>query len=65
MQGTRSCDSIGSLRNYVIVLILYLGFGPVDEEEFFRSAGEGGVEPVDVVGGEHVVGHVALVYIDM
>ena len=42
-----------------------LGLGPVDEEEFFRGAGKGGIEPVDVVGGEHVVCHITLIEIDM
>ena len=42
-----------------------LGFGPVDEEEFLSGSGEGGIEPVDIVGGEHIVGHIALIEIDM
>ena len=39
--------------------------GPVDEEHLFGGPGESGVEPVDVVGREHVVGHVALIDVDM
>ena len=42
-----------------------MGLGPVDEEEFFRGAGKGGIEPVDVVGGEHIVCHISLIEIDM
>ena len=38
---------------------------PIDEEELSGGSGESGVEPVDVVGGKHFVGHIALVYIDV
>ena len=44
-------------------LLLGLSLGPVDEKQFVGGSCEGGVQPVDVVGREHVVGHVALVYI--
>ena len=44
---------------------IYLGLGPVDEIEFLGGAGEGGVEPVDIVGGEHIVRHIALIEIDV
>ena len=40
-----------------------LRLGPVDEKEFLCGTREGCVEPVDIVGREHVVGHVALVNI--
>ena len=36
---------------------------PIDEEELFGGSCESGVEPVDVVGGKHFVGHVTLVHI--
>mgnify|MGYP004419271719 CR=1 FL=1 len=38
---------------------------PINEEEFLRSARESCVEPVDIVGREHFVGHIALVYVDV
>ena len=38
---------------------------PIHEEELFGGSCESGVEPVDVVGGKHFVGHVALVQIDV
>ena len=44
-------------------LLLCLRLGPVDEKQFVGGSCEGGVKPVYVVGREHVVGHVALVYI--
>lgn len=40
-----------------------LRLGPVHEKEFLCGTREGCVEPVDIVGREHVVGHVALVNI--
>lgn len=46
-------------------LLLYLRLGPVDEEKLARGSREGGIEPVDIVWGEHVVGHIALVDIDV
>lgn len=36
---------------------------PVDEIKFLCSTREGCIEPMDIVGREHVVGHVALVNI--
>ena len=49
----------------MVTLIFYLRLGPVNQEEFFGGAGEGGVEPVDIVGGKHIIGHVTLVYVNV
>ena len=38
---------------------------PVHKVELLGGAGEGSIEPVDIVGGEHVVGHIALIQIDV
>ena len=50
-----NCDDTG--------LFLCLRLGPVDEKQALGGAREGRVQPVDVVRSEHVVGHVALVYV--
>ena len=39
--------------------------GPVDEIDLPSCAGDGGVEPAEVVGREHVLGDVPLVDIDV
>ena len=51
--------------DYFSPLWFGLGLGPVHEIELLGSTGEGCVEPVDLVGGEHVVGHIALIQIDV
>ena len=35
---------------------------PIDEEELFGGSGESSVEPVDVVGRQHFIGHIPLVH---
>ena len=42
-----------------------LGLGPVDEIELFRGSRKGRIEPVDIVGTEHIVRHIALIKIDV
>ena len=38
---------------------------PVDQIQLLGGTGEGGVEPVDIIGREHVVRHVTLIHINM
>ena len=44
---------------------LFLCRWPVHEIEFLGGAGEGGVEPMDIVGREHIIHHIALIQIHM
>ncbi len=44
---------------------LYLRFWPVDQIELLGGTCKGGIEPVQIVGREHVVSHITLVDIDM
>ena len=48
-----------------VALTLNLAVAPVDEEEALTGSGEGGIEPVDIIGSKHVVGHISLVDVDM
>ena len=38
---------------------------PVDQIQLLGGTGEGGVEPVDIIGREHVVRHITLIHINM
>ena len=38
---------------------------PIDEIKMTGGTREGGIEPVEIVGIDHIVGHVALVDIDI
>ena len=49
----------------IISLYRTLLLRPVHHIDFFLASRYGGVEPMDIVGSEHIVGHVALVDIHM
>ena len=42
----------------------HLTFGPVDEIDMACGTREGCIEPSEIVFGKHIVGHIALIYID-
>ena len=44
---------------------LFLCRWPVHEIEFLGGTGEGGIEPVDIVGCEHIIRHIPLIEIHM
>lgn len=48
-----------------VALTLNLAVAPVDEEEALTGSGEGGIEPVDIIGIEHIIRHVTLIHIHM
>ena len=45
--------------------LLFLCRRPVHEIELLCGAGEGSIEPVDIVGCEHVIRHIPLIQIHM
>ena len=57
-------DWLGDLPETVCRL-RHLCLRPVDKIKMLCGTGKGGVDPVDVVGREHLIGHVALVEIDV
>ena len=46
-------------------LIFYLRLRPIHQEQLFRSTSKSGIKPVDIIGREHLVGHIPLIEIDM
>ena len=49
----------------ILVLLQSLRLWPVDKKELLRGSRESGIEPMNIVGSEHIVGHIALVEINM
>ena len=48
-----------------ILLLSRLRLRPVHQIQHFRSSRKGGIKPMDIIGIEHIIRHVALIYIHM
>ena len=64
LYGKSDVDNIGvcvSGKGSGLGLLLRLLFPPVHHIYSFLASRYGGIEPMDIVGREHIVGHIALV----